>query len=67
MTHISPQITHLVSARPMSTSTGSAIRHLKSYITDLSERNEELPEKDVSRHSSPVHVQSLTRHFVSLG
>ena len=32
MTHLSPQITHLVSARPMSVTMGNAIRELKLEI-----------------------------------
>ncbi|CAA7260236.1 unnamed protein product [Cyclocybe aegerita] len=35
MTHISPQITHLVSARPMSVSMGNAIRELKLEISAI--------------------------------
>ncbi|KAJ3540579.1 hypothetical protein NMY22_g4240 [Coprinellus aureogranulatus] len=34
MTHLSPQITHLVSARPMSVSMGNAIRQLKLEISN---------------------------------
>lgn len=33
MTHLSPQITHLVSARPMSVTMGNAIRQLKLEIS----------------------------------
>ncbi|KAG9317647.1 initiation factor 2 subunit family-domain-containing protein [Chiua virens] len=43
MTHLSPQITHLVSARPMSVSMGNAIRQLK---LDISESDIDLPEQD---------------------
>jgi len=35
MTHLSPQITHLVSARPMSVTMGNAIRELKLEIGGL--------------------------------
>lgn len=35
MTHLSPQITHLVSARPMSVSMGNAIRELKLKISNI--------------------------------
>ncbi|KAJ3562583.1 hypothetical protein NP233_g9483 [Leucocoprinus birnbaumii] len=34
MTHLSPQITHLVAARPMSVTMGNAIRQLKLEISD---------------------------------
>ncbi|KAF8558792.1 IF-2B-domain-containing protein [Imleria badia] len=43
MTHLSPQITHLVSARPMSISMGNAIRQLK---LDVSGSDIDLPEQD---------------------
>jgi len=35
MTHLSPQITHLVSARPMSATMGNAIRELKMKISNI--------------------------------
>ncbi|KAF8901651.1 initiation factor 2 subunit family-domain-containing protein [Gymnopilus junonius] len=35
MTHLSPQITHLVSARPMSVTMGNAIRELKVEISNM--------------------------------
>ncbi|KAF9534949.1 eukaryotic translation initiation factor 2B delta subunit [Crepidotus variabilis] len=35
MTHLSPQITHLVSARPMSVTMGNAIRELKLKISNI--------------------------------
>ncbi|PPR03833.1 hypothetical protein CVT26_000831 [Gymnopilus dilepis] len=35
MTHLSPQITHLVSARPMSVTMGNAIRELKLEISHM--------------------------------
>ena len=35
MTHLSPQITHLVSARPMSVTMGNAIRELKLEISGI--------------------------------
>ena len=44
MTHLSPQITHLVSARPMSITMGNAIRQLK---LDISDSDIDLPEQDV--------------------
>lgn len=44
MTYLSPQISHLVSARPMSVTMGNAIRRLK---LDISASNIDLPEQDV--------------------
>ena len=44
MTHLSPQITHLVSARPMSVTMGNAIRQLK---LEISGSDIDLPEQDV--------------------
>ncbi|KAF9518360.1 hypothetical protein BS47DRAFT_1338290 [Hydnum rufescens UP504] len=46
MTHLSPQITHLVAARPMSTSMGNAIRYLKYEISIL---DIDLPEQDAKQ------------------
>ncbi|KAJ7591356.1 eukaryotic translation initiation factor 2B delta subunit [Mycena floridula] len=43
MTHLSPQISHLVSARPMSVTMGNAIRQLK---LEISESDIDLPEQD---------------------
>ncbi|CAK5262616.1 unnamed protein product [Mycena citricolor] len=43
MTHISPQITHLVSARPMSVTMGNAIRQLK---LEISSSDINMPEQD---------------------
>ncbi|CAK5275781.1 unnamed protein product [Mycena citricolor] len=43
MTHISPQITHLVSARPMSVTMGNAIRQLK---LEISSSDIDMPEQD---------------------
>jgi translation initiation factor eIF-2B subunit delta len=45
MTHLSPQITHLVNSRPMSVTMGNAIRQLK---LDISGSDIDLPEQDVS-------------------
>lgn len=50
MTHLSPQISHLVAARPMSVTMGNAIRQLKLEISDS---DIDLPEQDVS---TPVAV-----------
>lgn len=44
MTHLSPQITYLVSARPMSVTMGNAIRQLK---LEISGSDIDLPEQDV--------------------
>ncbi|KAI0688566.1 eukaryotic translation initiation factor 2B delta subunit [Cytidiella melzeri] len=46
MTHLSPQISHLVAARPMSVTMGNAIRQLKLEIsgTDI-----DLPEQDAKK------------------
>ena len=60
MTHLSPQITHLVSARPMSISMGNAIRQLK---LEVSGSDIDLPEQDVSSVSplGPEHVLTVYR------
>ena len=44
MTYLSPQISHLVAARPMSVTMGNAIRQLK---LDISNSSIDLPEQDV--------------------
>lgn len=44
MTYLSPQISHLVAARPMSVTMGNAIRELK---LDISGSDIDLPEQDV--------------------
>lgn len=49
MTHLSPQISHLVAARPMSITMGNAIRQLK---LDISGSDIDLPEQDVSCSST---------------
>jgi translation initiation factor eIF-2B subunit delta len=51
MTHLSPQITHLVSARPMSVTMGNAIRQLKLEIhnSDI-----DMVEQDVRMAPTPV-------------
>lgn len=48
MTHISPQINHLVMARPLSASMSSLIRHLKTEVTAITAMEEDVPERDVS-------------------
>ena len=50
MTHLSVQISHLVSARPMSVTMGNAIRQLKLEISDS---DIDLPEQDVRSPSRP--------------
>ena len=45
MTHLSAQISHLVSARPMSVTMGNAIRELK---LEISGSDIDLPQQDVS-------------------
>ncbi len=49
MTHLSVQISHLVSARPMSVTMGNAIRQLK---LEISGSDIDLPEQDV--RSTPL-------------
>lgn len=49
MTHLSPQITHLVSARPMSVTMGNAIRELK---LEISGSDIDMPEQDVREYFS---------------
>lgn len=50
MTHLSPQISHLVAARPMSVTMGNAIRQLK---LDISGSDIDLPEQDVRKFLLP--------------
>lgn len=63
MTYLSPQINHLVAARPMSVTMGNAIRQLK---LDISGTDFDLPEQDVStiitdRHKSTLFTPSASR------
>lgn len=51
MTHLSPQISHLVAARPMSVTMGNAIRQLK---LEISGSDIDLPEQDVRIFSLPL-------------
>lgn len=44
MTHLNPQINHLVSARPMAVTMGNAIRQLKLNISEI---DIDMPEQDV--------------------
>ena len=44
MTHLNPQINHLVSARPMAVTMGNAIRQLK---LEISNSDIDMPEQDV--------------------
>ena len=53
MTHLSVQISHLVSARPMSVTMGNAIRQLK---LEISGSDIDLPEQDV--RSTPLAFAS---------
>lgn len=50
MTHLSPQISHLVAARPMSVTMGNAIRQLK---LEISGSDIDLPEQDVRTFPLP--------------
>lgn len=51
MTHLSPQISYLVSARPMSVSMGNAIRELK---LEISNSDIDMVEQDVSSGRQPL-------------
>jgi translation initiation factor 2B subunit (eIF-2B alpha/beta/delta family) len=64
LTYLSPQITHLVSARPMSVTMGNAIRELK---LEISGSDIDLPEQDVGvNYSSLSHsTHSLFRRKIS--
>lgn len=62
MTHISPQINHLVMARPLSTSMSNLIRYLKSEVTAITEMEDDVPERDVRADSSRLvglHLNAL--------
>ena len=56
MTHLSVQISHLVSARPMSVTMGNAIRQLKLEISDS---DIDLPEQDVSFTFRPSYFSAI--------
>lgn len=59
MTHLSVQISHLVSARPMSVTMGNAIRQLK---LEISGSDIDIPEQDVrpaSRSSDPDYYSHV--------
>lgn len=58
MTYLSPQISHLVAARPMSVTMGNAIRQLK---LDISGSDIDLPEQDVSVPSLLALLRCLAR------
>ncbi len=61
MTHLSVQIGHLVSARPMSVTMGNAIRQLK---LEISGSDIDLPEQDVrsaSRSSDSSAILTFIR------
>lgn len=51
-THLSPQITHLVQARPMAISMGNAIRYLKWEISHIPP---DMQDDDVSRHHDSLN------------
>lgn len=57
MTHLNPQIGHLVAARPLAVSMGNAIRHLKVEISVL---DIDLPEQDVNTHYNQFIWNSST-------
>ena len=59
MTHLSPQISHLVAARPMSVTMGNAIRQLK---LDISKTDIDLPEQDVN-HLSLNKIEFTNRYI----
>lgn len=63
MTHLSPQISHLVAARPMSVTMGNAIRQLK---LEISGSDIDLPEQDVSHFSSRTLPFSCTVYLCSI-
>lgn len=63
MTHISPQITHLVSARPMSVTMGNAIRELKLEISGI---DIDVIEQDVRLLNTWSNDFDVT-HFLSVG
>ncbi len=56
MTYLSPQISHLVAARPMSVTMGNAIRQVK---LDISGSDIDLPEQDVRFLCAIFVVHSL--------
>ena len=57
MSHLSPQITHLVNARPMSVTMGNAIRQLK---LEISGSDIDLPEQDVRSYRIHIIFSILT-------
>lgn len=63
MTHISPQITHIVSARPMSVTMGNAIRQLK---LEISGSDIDMPEQDV-RFALCRHLLDVELDLSALG
>ena len=56
MTYLSPQISHLVAARPMSVTMGNAIRQVK---LDISGSDIDLPEQDVSFSPIPPLCRTI--------
>jgi translation initiation factor 2B subunit (eIF-2B alpha/beta/delta family) len=64
MTHLSPQISHLVNARPMSVTMGNAIRQLK---VEISGSDIDLPEQDVSTTTTCISASNFDkRNHISL-
>lgn len=61
MTHLSVQISHLVSARPMSVTMGNAIRQLK---LEISGSDIDLPEQDV--RSTPLAFENPNSYSLYL-
>ncbi|TFK27009.1 translation initiation factor eIF2B delta subunit [Coprinopsis marcescibilis] len=57
MTHLSPQITHLVAARPMSVSMGNAIRQLKLEISNSDIDMIEQDAKDLLCHKIDNYIR----------
>ncbi len=62
MTYLSPQISHLVAARPMSVTMGNAIRQLK---LDISGSDIDLPEQDVGFSLYQLYYHPLHGHAVA--
>ncbi len=65
MTHLSPQITHLVSARPMSVTMGNAIRELKLKISKI---DIDMVEQDVNQFlffTSMLLISKVGRQRIS--
>ncbi|THG99136.1 hypothetical protein EW145_g7317 [Phellinidium pouzarii] len=57
MTHLNPQINHLVSARPMAVTMGNAIRQLKLEISDSDIDTPEQDAKDILCHKIDNYIR----------